>query len=210
MIAMRMHLRRSMSPIVWTLATVVVLLTMSSIAVFATEDLVSSLHSELIPDEGTETPYGIPLSLSSLPEFVGWWYTLVPLVETDAVYIDALSSLVAPCCDDNLAIRCCCENDEGQACNLIRSGKGLAAHLIDTLNYGTEQVRSSVLEWFQFARPDYTIAVEMVNRKIDPMAYGLTVEGSCYRGLCNTPISQGGCGGMKELIEPAIASSSGS
>ena len=207
MSTIRTHLRRMNTPVSWARVAIVLLLGFSFIGAFAAEDLVSDLRAELIPAEGTETAYGIPLSLTSLPDYVGWWYTLVPHVEDDAVYVDALSALVAPCCDDNLAIRCCCENDAGQACNLIRSGKGLAAHLIKNLNYGVEQVRDSVLEWFQFARPDYYIAVEMVNRKIDPMAYGLTVEGSCYRGLCNTPISQGGCGGMKELIEPSISGS---
>jgi hypothetical protein len=28
------------------------------------------------------------------------------------------------------------------------------------------------------------------------------------RGMCGTPISQGGCGGMDELVEPAIVGES--
>lgn len=169
--------------------------------------VLDEIRAEIIPIEGAETEYDIPMSLGSLPQFVGWWYTLVPLVEADARYIDGLSALVAPCCDDNLAVKCCCENDAGQACNIIRSGKGLAAHLIHDLDYSTEQVTASVLEWFRFARSDYYSAAELAARDIDPASYGLTVEGSCYRGLCDTPISQGGCGGMKELIEPSIETS---
>lgn len=170
----------------------------------ADQAVLEEIRAEIIPIENTATDYGIPLSLNSLPQFVGWWYSLVPLAEDDARYIDGLSSLVAPCCDDNPAYKCCCENDEGQACNIIRSGKGLAAHLIYDLNYDTEQVTASVLEWLTFARPDYYLAAELANRRINPALYGLTTQGSCYRGLCDTPISQGGCGGMNELIEPAI------
>ena len=168
------------------------------------EALLEEIRVDLIPVGGAETAYGIPLSPHSLPQFVEWWYTIVPLVEHDPRYFDALTSLVAPCCDDNPAVKCCCENDEGQACNIIRSGKGLAAHLILDLGFDTEQVRVSVLEWFRFARPDYYLAAELEARGISPIPYGLTTEGSCYRGLCNTPISAGGCGGMVELIEPAI------
>ena len=162
------------------------------------------IRAELIPEDGAETSYGIPLSLESLPQFVEWWYTLVPTAEGDPRYEEALSALVAPCCDDNLAFRCCCEGEEGQACNIIRSGKGLAAHLILDYAFTADDVRESVLEWFLFARPDYYLAVELEARGIDPETYGLTSEGSCYRGMCNVPISQGGCGGMLELVEPAI------
>jgi len=170
----------------------------------ADEELLTEIRTELIPAEGTETAYGIPLSLYSLTQFVEWWYTLVPAVEGDARYVDALSALVAPCCDDNPAFKCCCETDEGQACNLIRSAKGLAAHVILEHDFDTNAVRDSVFEWLRFARPDYYLAAELESREINPIPYGLTTEGSCYRGLCNVAISQGGCGGMTTLNEPAI------
>ena len=167
-------------------------------------DILTEIKEEIIPVEGAGTPYGIPFSLHSLPQFVEWWYTLRPQAEEDPRYAEALNALVAPCCDDNPAFKCCCENDEGQACNIIRSGKGLASHLILDLDYDTDQVRESVLQWFRFARWDYYVAAEMEARGLNPSTYGLTTEGSCYRGLCNSPISEGGCGGMQELIEPAI------
>ena len=189
-----------------SLIALVAVATLVAAAQGDTDDILAQIRQEPIPAESAETSYGIPLSLMSLPQFVDWWTTLVPIVESDGRYVDALSALVAPCCDDNLAIKCCCENDEGQACNTIRSGKGLAAHLILDHDYGAEEIQASVLEWFRFARPDYYLAVELTNRGIDPQAHDLTVYGSCYRGLCNTPISQGGCGGMKQLIEPAIES----
>jgi hypothetical protein len=166
-------------------------------------DPVDEIQAELISVEGTETSYGISLTLESLPLFIDWSFTLVPLVESDPRYYDALSSLVAPCCDDNTAHKCCCE-DGGQSCNIIRSGKGLAAYLIFELDYTTEAVAESVLEWFHFARPDYYVAAELEARGINPRSFDLTTRGSCYRSMCSTPVSEGGCGGMNELIEPAI------
>jgi hypothetical protein len=163
------------------------------------------IRAELIPSQGTETAYGIPLSLASLPQFIGWWTTLVPPAQDRPEYADALKSLVAPCCDDNTAFHCCCETQPGQACNLIRSAKGLAAHLALDLGFTKDQIRQSVLQWLEFARPDYYVAAELAARGLDPANYGLTTHGSCYRGLCEAPISQGGCGGMNELVEPMIA-----
>lgn len=173
------------------------------------EELLAEIRAEIVPEEGAETTYGVSLSLDSLPQFVEWWYTLVPSVEADVRYIDALNALVAPCCDDNLAYRCCCEDGEGQACNIIRSAKGLAAHLILAHDFDADAIRGSVFEWLRFTRSDYYLAAELEARGVSPIPYALTTEGSCYRGMCDVPISQGGCGGMKELIEPAIGAVNG-
>ena len=165
--------------------------------------VLQQLQTELIPEQGQETSYGIPLSYDSLPQFIAWWTTLVPFAEQDPRYIEALIDLVAPCCDDNTAYRCCCEQG-GSSCNIIRSGKGLAAHLIRDLDYTAAEAAEGVLEWFRFARSDYYLAAELAARGIDPAVYALTTEGSCYRGMCAVPISEGGCGGMAELIEPRL------
>lgn len=172
------------------------------------EAFLETLRAEIIPAEGDETAYAIQLSLHSLPQFIEWWRTLVPLVEEDPRYRGALGALAAPCCDDNTAFRCCCEKG-GQSCNIVRSGKGLAAHLIRDLDFEMAEIQASVLEWFRFARSDYYLAAELETRGYDADNYGLTTHGSCYRQMCNTPISQGGCGGMAELIEPAIESADG-
>ncbi|MFC2079191.1 hypothetical protein ACFLSZ_04355 [Candidatus Bipolaricaulota bacterium] len=203
----RLHKRLPVAGSIGLLFVIIALLGLAVVTQGADEPIVEEIRAEIIPIEDAETEYGIPLSLNSLPQFVEWWYTLVPLVEADARFFDGLDVLVAPCCDDNQASKCCCEGEEGQACNLIRSGKGLAAHLIHALDYDTEQVTANVLQWFQFARPDYFIAAELRSHQMSPQYYGFTTQGSCYRGLCNTPMSEGGCGGMKELIEPAIETS---
>ena len=195
---------RRMSWIVGIGLAVLAVVMVIGIAQESANDSLTPLRAELIPEEGAETAYDIPLSLRSLPQFVGWWYTLVPSAEGDPRYEEALSALVAPCCDDNLAFNCCCETEDGQACNVIRSGKGLAAHLILELDYSAEAVQESVLEWFRFARSDYYLAAALEEQGVWPGQYNLTTEGSCYRGMCNTPISEGGCGGMTELIEPAL------
>ena len=190
------------------LAIAVGILAWSEVNASSQSGVADEIRAELIPVEGTETTYGIPLSLASQPQFIAWWTTLVPQASSDGRYVDALSALVAPCCDDNPAIKCCCETQPGQACNLIRSAKGLAAHLVMDLGYDADHVRSSVLQWLEFARPDYYVAAELAARGQNPALYGLTTKGSCYRGLCDTPISQGGCGGMYDLVEPAIAAGS--
>ena len=190
----------------WRLAVIGVILGLTVVAFGQNDGLIDEIESRVIPAEGMETAYGIPLSLESLPIFVGWWYTLVPRAESDPRYYDALTSLVAPCCDDNTAFQCCCEKS-GQSCNIIRSGKGLAAHLILEFDFSATQIAAIVEEWFRFARPDYFIAAELLSMRKSPITYGLPTRGSCNRGMCNTPISEGGCGGMKELIEPAISSS---
>jgi len=181
-----------------------VALAIASLAVNAQDwDLLAEIEARLIPEEGTETTYGIPLSLESLPQFLEWSHTLAPRVAADPRFVEALTGLVAPCCDDNTAYKCCCE-DGGTSCNIIRSGKGLAAFLVFEKGYDPAQIAESVLQWFHFARPDYYLATELLSLRKSPITYGLTAKGSCYRRMCNTPISEGGCGGMKELIEPAI------
>jgi hypothetical protein len=186
----------------------VALIALSAVGQGKSEDVVAAIEASIIPVEGTETPYEIPLSLDSLPLFVGWWYTLVPQIDADPRYHEALIGLVAPCCDDNSAFQCCCEKD-GQACNIIRSGKGLAAYLITEHDSTAEEISESVLQWFRFARPDYYIAAELQAQGMNPATYGLTTKGSCYRSKCSVAISEGGCGGMEELIEPAIETTEG-
>jgi len=186
-----------------------ILLVLASIAAAAQQPdstVLNTLRAEIIPAVGTETPYGRPLTLQSLPWFIHWWYTLVPTAMGDPRFEEALLPLVAPCCDDNTAFSCCCESD-GKACNVIRSGKGLAAHLILDHDYSAEEIQASVSEWLHFARPDYYLAAALQERDLDPESYDLTTAGSCYRMMCNTPMSQGGCGGMNALNEPALAQS---
>ncbi len=167
------------------------------------ETLLETITEEIIPREGTETSYGLSLSLTNLPQFLDWYYEIDLDTKESDVLRDALVELVAPCCDDNTMFRCCCEKGE-RACNLVRSGKGLASYLIHDKGYTAEEVRAAVLQWLHFARPDYYVARELKERGLNPRHYNLTTFGSCYRQLCEVPISQGGCGGMNELTEPAI------
>lgn len=164
-------------------------------------ELLQRIYAEVIPAPGTDTSYGIPLAWANLPQFLDWFYTITLTPAERQVFEDALSQLVAPCCDDNTMVRCCCEKG-GRGCNLVRSGKGLAAYLVHDKGFAATEVRAAVLQWLKFVRPDYYVARALQERGISPAAYDLTTHGSCYRGLCEVAISQGGCGGMSVLIEP--------
>lgn len=159
---------------------------------------IRSVKAELIPEKNTQTSYDLNLSYDLLPEFLDWAEKKIPQVKNDARYYESLHGLVAPCCDDNTVYRCCCEK-KGKSCSIIRSAKGLAAYLINDLDYDVKSVQEGVLQWLRFARSDYYLAAELEDRGFNPGDYDLTTKGSCYRDLCTAPISEGGCGGMIEI-----------
>ena len=54
--------------------TTCLIVSLLGVAAAGTDDgVLASLRLELIPAAGTETAYGMPLSLTSLPQFIGWW-----------------------------------------------------------------------------------------------------------------------------------------
>lgn len=179
--------------LVFSLGPAALLMLAFSLLVAADADTASPyqvVYDELIPAAGTETDYGLPLEPANLPQFIAWSYDLSLAPAGQETFKAALIELVSPCCNDNSAFRCCCEQG-GRSCNIIRSEKGLAAYLIRELGYGVEQTRAAVLQWFMFARPDYYFAHRLNELGIDPTEYGVTTRGSC-------------CRGMGELIEQAI------
>ena len=157
--------------------------------------------SEIIPEEGTATSYGISLSLDNTQQFIDWYYSMELSAEQLAIRDMALSSEVAPCCDEYPMSTCCCE------CNLSRSIWGLSAYLITEKDYGVSQVHGAALQWAHFIRPDYYVASELEQKGIDPGQWGFTTESTCFAGNCERPFYTetsdghlGGCGGMEELI----------
>ena len=83
---------------------------------------------------------------------------------------------------------------------------GLSAFLAKK-GYGVDHIKDASSTWLHFIRPDYYVAVELEKEGIKPEQFGLTLEGSCSSGRCNTPFYSetsskhlGGCGGMKKLI----------
>jgi hypothetical protein len=177
-----------------------VLVLVTSCGLSSSDRTLEAIRSAIIPSEGDQTSYGLPLSMANLAFFLECADTLELSQEEEATFHNALVQIPAPCCDDHTAYRCCCEDSE-LSCNLIRSGKGLAALLIVEHGFDEGMIVTAVDEWFRFARPDYYIARELVAQGKTPEDYGVTVIGSCYRKLCNTPISDGGCGGMVEIGE---------
>lgn len=166
-------------------------------------DPLGKLYAEIVPSVGTETEYGIPLTMENAVQFASWYYEVRLSLEELEIVQQALAPLAAPCCDDNPLLRCCCERN-GKICNLVRSARGLAAWLVQEKEFPPEKVRAAVLEWLRFAHGDYYVAKALADHDIPASQHGLTTYGACYRKLCEIPLSQGGCGGMglEVLVSP--------
>lgn len=93
--------------------------------------------------------------------------------DQEAVRLEALSQLPAPCCGEFSAATCCCE------CNIARAIWGLSKSLIVE---GAEaaEVKEDVQAW-----------LKAVNSS------GYTGE-ACSLGKCSKSPKEGGCGGMEE------------
>lgn len=157
------------------------------------EDVVAEIRAEIIPVEGAQPSYGIPLSLNKTQRFIDYYNAAALTPEQEKTMRDALLPLKAPCCDDNSMATCCCP------CNLAKAVWGLSGYLVAEKKYGVEQVREAALEWLRFIHSDYYVIQEMRNRGIDPALHGLLHENPCYVGECELPFKDGGCGGMGEL-----------
>ena len=59
-----------------------------------------NVWAEIVPEKGTETEYGISLSLDNTQKFIDWYNSIALSTEEQKVRDEALDSLVAPCCDD--------------------------------------------------------------------------------------------------------------
>jgi len=167
-------------------------------------ELVSELRAELIPQEGQRTAYGIPLSLGNAQTFADWHDAIVLTPEEEAVWYEALS-FPAPCCADYPVYHCCCQ-DHGLICNLVRSAQGLGKWLIVHRGYGAVELRAAVAEWLRFLAPNYYLALALEERGLEPAAFGMEPSEAyqaCYRGWCNVPLDEGGCGGMGQEVKLA-------
>jgi len=163
--------------------------------------LAADVWGRIVPAAGTETAYGIPLSFDNTQRFINWYNGIALTPAQEAVKNEALSPLVAPCCDDFPASTCCCE------CNLSRSVWGLSAYLITHDGYTAEQLRDAAVQWLHFIRPDYYVAAALEAQGRNLPTYGISMESSCFSDRCELPFYGksglrilGGCGGMDELV----------
>ncbi len=62
--------------------------------------------SEIIPEKGATTSYGIPLSLENTQQFIDWYDSIELSAEGEKVKGTALDALAAVCCDE-FSIRTC-------------------------------------------------------------------------------------------------------
>ncbi len=167
----------------------------------APHPVLAELYAQEVPAEGTETPYGMPLAWANAPTLARWYDEIELTAEEGEMFAAALAPLRAPCCDDNPLAACCCERG-GLICNLVRTARGLGKYLIRE-GYSPDIVTQAMEGWLRFAHGDYYVARALVDLGKNPTDYGLFLpgNGSCYRGLCNAPLQEGGCGGMgKEVV----------
>lgn len=99
--------------------------------------------------------------------------------EQEAVRVEALSSLPAPCCAKFSAATCCCR------CNMARASWGLAKHLIVERGFDAARVRDAVSRWHRAINPE-----------------GFSGDACFSAGGCARPFAANGCGGMnrRELV----------
>ena len=107
-------------------------------------------------------------------EFIGYDGSIQLTPEQEAIRVEALSAIPAPCCSDNSAATCCCP------CNMAKSVWGLSKYLITEKGADVAQVRQAAQDWFRFINPT-----------------GFSGD-TCYIGGCNRAFKDNGCGGMNE------------
>ncbi len=147
--------------------------------------ILRSLYAEIVPQPGTRTVYGIPLSLWNVGRFAAWYVSVRLSPRERAVYEEALASLRAPVCGDLPLSRCCPPEDRGsgeaRACELVRSAQGLAKWLIRR-GFAADEVRVAVDQWLRFLFPSYFLSLALQERGMDPTSCGLPVAGVCCKG----------------------------
>lgn len=160
----------------------------------------AALYAEIVPAEGTETIYGLPLAWANAHMFATW-YDEIRLTEEEVQALEAsVAPLRAPCCDDNPLAKCCCERG-GLICNVVRTARGLGSYLIRG-GYHAAEVTGAIEQWLRFIHGDYYVATALAAMGEDPITYGLfkPANGACYRNLCTAPLREGGCGGMGRQV----------
>jgi hypothetical protein len=105
-------------------------------------------------------------------EFIGYDGSIHLTPEQEAIRVEALSALPAPCSSDNSAATCCCP------CNMAKSVWGLSKYLITEKGADAAQVRQAAQDWFRFINPA-----------------GFSGD-ACYTGGCNRAFKANGCAGM--------------
>jgi hypothetical protein len=125
--------------------------------------------------ETVTTVHGIELHdvPAQTVEFIGYDDSIELTPEQEAIRVEALSALPAPCCKDNTAATCCCP------CVMAKSTWGLSKYQITEKGAGVEEVRQAASDWQKFIEPEGGFSGDI-----------------CYTGSCNKAFHADGCGGM--------------
>lgn len=121
------------------------------------------------------TVHGIELHdlAAQTVEFIGYDDSIELTPAQEAIRVEALSALPAPCCSDNTAATCCCP------CVMAKSTWGLSKYLITEKGATVEEVRRAAADWQTFIQPEGGFSGDI-----------------CYTGSCNKAFHDNGCGGM--------------
>ena len=146
----------------------VALTAVALLAVFAFAD-------DATAKEAITTVHGIELHdvEAQTVEFIGYDDSIELTADQEAIRVEALSALPAPCCKDNTAATCCCP------CVMAKSTWGLSKYLITEKGAGVEEVRQAAADWQTFIQPEGGFSGDI-----------------CYTGSCNKSFHDNGCGGM--------------
>ena len=112
--------------------------------------------------------------LAQSRELIGYYHDITLTSRQEAVKKEVLGAMPAACCSGSTAYTCCCP------CNLSKTIWGLSNFAIARHGADAKQLREAVDAWMAFVNPD-----------------GFRGN-ACYQGGCDSSISGGGCGAMKE------------
>lgn len=107
-------------------------------------------------------------------EFIAYDDSIQLTPEQEAIRVEALSAIPAPCCSQYSAATCCCP------CNMAKAVWGLSKYLITEKAADAAQVRQAAKDWFGFINPK-----------------GFSGD-ACFTGGCGRAFHANGCGGMSK------------
>lgn len=142
-----------------------------AVAVLFTFQIAASAKAETVTTVAGLTFHDVA---AQTKEFIGYDDSIQLTPEQEAIRVEALSALPAPCCSQYSAATCCCP------CNMAKAVWGLSKYLITEKGADAAQVRQAAQDWFGFINPN-----------------GFSGD-ACFTGGCGRAFKANGCGGMSK------------
>jgi hypothetical protein len=117
------------------------------------KDVVKQIAAEIIPAEGTETDYGIPISTNSMAELIS--YRDLELTADQLAVYDSIAGSI-PC------VSCCRAAAFGQCgCGHAQAYQGLTKYLLRE-GYSEDYIRNEITKkWQPYFFPEYFVQLEL-------------------------------------------------